>query len=148
MSFFRCASVVFLLINCSNNSLAGRLLNTSKSIKSNLIPIAVAMVTKLAIIPIIDSKLIIINVYVSTLCLKLVCVNIVHRKRRRPPFPLQALHSLYISMENLRRYGVSPSIVGSLVLLLSEVQVRSGKVEQIKRFVPLAKHDAKIGILF
>jgi hypothetical protein len=35
-------------------------------------------------------------------------------------------------MENLRRYGVSPSIVGSLVLLLSEVQVRSGKVEQIR----------------
>jgi len=49
-------------------------------------------------------------------------------------------------MENLRRYGVSPSIVGPLVFLLSEVQVRSGKVEQIKRFVPLAKHDAKIGI--
>jgi hypothetical protein len=35
-------------------------------------------------------------------------------------------------MENLRRYGVSPSIVGSLVLLLFEVQVRSGKVEQIR----------------
>jgi hypothetical protein len=46
-------------------------------------------------------------------------------------------------MENLRRYGVSPLIVGSLVLLLFEVQVRSGKVEQIRR--PHAKHDAKIG---